>query len=35
MILDLCDIMNASFRELADAGCPLIQVEEPRITAAR
>ena len=29
MILDLCDIMNAEFRELADAGCPLIQVEEP------
>jgi 5-methyltetrahydropteroyltriglutamate--homocysteine methyltransferase len=30
MILDLCDIMNAEFRELAAAGCPLIQVEEPR-----
>jgi 5-methyltetrahydropteroyltriglutamate--homocysteine methyltransferase len=29
MILDLCDIMNAEFRELADSGCPLIQVEEP------
>src|SRR5918911_1211658 len=29
MILDLCDIMNAELRELADAGCPLIQVEEP------
>ena len=29
MILDLCDIMNAEFRALADAGCPLIQVEEP------
>jgi 5-methyltetrahydropteroyltriglutamate--homocysteine methyltransferase len=29
LILDLCDIMNAEFRELADAGCPLIQVEEP------
>jgi 5-methyltetrahydropteroyltriglutamate--homocysteine methyltransferase len=29
MILDLCDIMNAEFRELAAAGCPLIQVEEP------
>jgi 5-methyltetrahydropteroyltriglutamate--homocysteine methyltransferase len=29
MILDLCDIMNAEFRELADAGCRLIQVEEP------
>jgi 5-methyltetrahydropteroyltriglutamate--homocysteine methyltransferase len=30
MILDLCDIMNAELRELAAAGCPLIQVEEPR-----
>jgi len=30
MILDLCDIMNAEFRELAAAGCPAIQVEEPR-----
>jgi 5-methyltetrahydropteroyltriglutamate--homocysteine methyltransferase len=30
MVLDLCDIMNAEFRELAAAGCPLIQVEEPR-----
>jgi 5-methyltetrahydropteroyltriglutamate--homocysteine methyltransferase len=30
MILDLCDIMNAEFKELAAAGCPLIQVEEPR-----
>jgi hypothetical protein len=29
MILDLCDIMNAEFREVAAAGCPLIQVEEP------
>ena len=29
MMLDLCDIMNAEFREMADAGCPLIQVEEP------
>jgi 5-methyltetrahydropteroyltriglutamate--homocysteine methyltransferase len=29
MILDLCNIMNAELRELADAGCPLIQVEEP------
>jgi 5-methyltetrahydropteroyltriglutamate--homocysteine methyltransferase len=29
MILDLCDIMNAELRELAAAGCPLIQVEEP------
>ena len=29
MVLDLCDIMNAEFREMADAGCPLIQVEEP------
>ena len=29
MILDLCDIMNAEFREVAAAGCPLLQVEEP------
>ena len=29
LINDLCDIMNAEFRELAAAGCPLIQVEEP------
>jgi 5-methyltetrahydropteroyltriglutamate--homocysteine methyltransferase len=30
MILDLCDILNAELRELAAAGCPVIQVEEPR-----
>jgi len=30
MVLDLCDIMNAELRELAAAGCPVIQVEEPR-----
>lgn len=29
MILDLCDIMNAEFRALAAAGCPIVQVEEP------
>src|SRR5438309_5694934 len=29
MVLDLCDIMNAELRELAPAGCPVIQVEEP------
>src|SRR6185436_20858892 len=29
MILDLCDIMNAELREMAAAGCALIQVEEP------
>src|SRR5207245_11708461 len=29
LIYDLCDIMNAEFRELAAAGCPRIQVEEP------
>ncbi|MBO0710768.1 MAG: cobalamin-independent methionine synthase II family protein [Acetobacteraceae bacterium] len=29
LILDLCDIMNAELRDLADAGCPIIQVEEP------
>jgi len=30
MVLDLCDIMNAELRELAAAGCPVIQIEEPR-----
>jgi 5-methyltetrahydropteroyltriglutamate--homocysteine methyltransferase len=30
MVLDLCDIMNAELRELAAAGCQVIQVEEPR-----
>ena len=30
MVLDLCDILNAELRELAAAGCPVIQVEEPR-----
>ncbi len=30
MVLDLCEIMNAELRELAAAGCPVIQVEEPR-----
>jgi len=29
MMLDLCDIMNAELRDMAEAGCPLIQVEEP------
>jgi 5-methyltetrahydropteroyltriglutamate--homocysteine methyltransferase len=29
MILELCDIMNAEFRALAQAGCPIVQVEEP------
>src|SRR5436189_18139 len=29
MILDLCDIINAELRDMAAAGCPLIQVEEP------
>src|SRR5260370_24036997 len=29
MILDLCDIMNSEFRELADAASPLIQPDEP------
>src|SRR4029078_3056122 len=29
MIVDLCDIMNAEFRDMAAAGCPLIQAEEP------
>ncbi|MBI3966127.1 MAG: cobalamin-independent methionine synthase II family protein [Chloroflexi bacterium] len=29
LIYDLCDIFNAELRELAAAGCPLIQLEEP------
>lgn len=29
LVLDLCDILNAELRELAAAGCPVIQVEEP------
>ena len=29
LINDLCDIFNAELRELAAAGCPLIQIEEP------
>ena len=30
LILDLCDIMNQELRDLADSGCGLIQIEEPR-----
>ena len=30
MILALSKVMNEELRELADAGCPLIQLEEPR-----
>jgi 5-methyltetrahydropteroyltriglutamate--homocysteine methyltransferase len=30
MVLDLCDVMNAELHDLAAAGCPVIQVEEPR-----
>ncbi|HTV28851.1 MAG TPA: cobalamin-independent methionine synthase II family protein [Xanthobacteraceae bacterium] len=30
LILALSDIMNEELRELATAGCPLIQIEEPR-----
>ncbi len=30
LILDLCDVMNEELRELAAAGCALIQIEEPR-----
>ena len=30
LILDLCDIMNQELRNLADSGCELIQIEEPR-----
>lgn len=31
LLLDVCDVMNEELRELAAAGCPLIQVEEPWI----
>jgi 5-methyltetrahydropteroyltriglutamate--homocysteine methyltransferase len=30
LILDFCDVMNEELRDLAAAGCPLIQIEEPR-----
>ena len=30
LLLDLCDIMNQELRNLADSGCELIQMEEPR-----
>jgi 5-methyltetrahydropteroyltriglutamate--homocysteine methyltransferase len=30
LVLDLCDLLNEELRELADAGCPVIQIEEPR-----
>lgn len=29
LTMELCDVKNAELRELADSGCPLIQVEEP------
>jgi 5-methyltetrahydropteroyltriglutamate--homocysteine methyltransferase len=29
LLFDLCDILNAELRELAAAGCPVVQVEEP------
>src|SRR5882762_10771825 len=35
LINDLSDIMNAEFRELAGAGCPLIRSRSRRTTAAR
>ena len=28
--MDICDIMNQELRNLADSGCDLIQIEEPR-----
>lgn len=31
LVMDLSDIMNAEHHALADAGCPIIQVEEPCI----
>ncbi len=29
LLLDLADIANREYRQLADAGCPIIQIEEP------
>lgn len=31
LVMDLADIMNAEYHRMADAGCPLVQVEEPCI----
>ena len=31
MVMDMAEVMNAEYRELAAAGCPVIQVEEPSI----
>jgi 5-methyltetrahydropteroyltriglutamate--homocysteine methyltransferase len=31
LLMDLCDIMNEEYKNVADAGCPLIQIEEPLI----
>jgi len=29
LVLDLCDVMHAEFARLADAGCRVLQIEEP------
>jgi hypothetical protein len=34
MVFDLCEIINAEFRDMAAAGCPLIQVRNRRIICA-
>ena len=31
LLMDLCDIMNEEYKNVVDAGCPLIQIEEPLI----
>ena len=31
LVMDLSDVLNAEYHELADAGCPIIQIEEPCI----
>jgi len=31
MVMDMAEVMNAEYRELVAAGCPVIQVEEPSI----
>jgi 5-methyltetrahydropteroyltriglutamate--homocysteine methyltransferase len=33
LVLELADVMNREYHALADAGCPVIQVEEPAVHA--
>ena len=34
LIFDIADVLNAEFMELANAGCPVVQIEEPWIHRA-